>query len=267
MGCVTASCVADAGYQTIGLDPDGSVIAGLNGGRAPLFEPELDDLIQRGMERANLTFTTDFSSAQSCDLVWVAFDTPVDDNDLADSGFVISAVERVFPYLKDDAVLLISSQLPVGTTRAVAEAFHAQYPQKTCHFAYSPENLRLGKAIEVFKNAERIVVGSESERVRQLLQPILDNFTQQVVWVSVNPPRWSSTASMRSLRTCVTFANETRVDLRTGWGGRRRGRTCVAARAPHRPARLHQAGRSLRRRHPGARYPFPQMTDCGPRKA
>jgi len=208
LGCVTAACIADAGYQTIGIDPDRSVIAGLKIGRAPLFEPGLDDLIRRGMERSNLAFTSDLSAAASCDLVWVTLDTPVDDNDVADTGFVISAIESVSRYLKDEAVLLISSQLPVGSTRAVAKAFGARYPQKICHFAYSPENLRLGKAIEIFKNSERIIVGCERERVRQLLQPVLDNFTHQVVWLSIESAEMVKHGVNAFLATCVTFANE-----------------------------------------------------------
>ena len=208
LGCVTAACIADAGYQTIGIDPSDTVVAGLKLGRAPLFEPGLDDLIQRGVKRSLLAFTSDISAVASCDLVWVTLDTPVDDNDVADTGFVVSVIESAFPYLKDDAVLLISSQLPVGSTRSVATAFHARYPKKVCHFAYSPENLRLGNAIEIFKNAERIVVGCETEWVRELLQPILDNFTSQVVWISIESAEMVKHGVNAFLATSVTFANE-----------------------------------------------------------
>ena len=208
LGCVTAACVADADYLTVGIDSDSSVIAGLKSGHAPLSEPGLDDLIQRGVERSRLAFTSDLSAVESCDLVWVTIDTPVDDNDVADPGFVFSAIESVFPYLKDEAVLLISSQLPVGSTRALAKALREQYPRKNCHFAYSPENLRLGKAIEIFKNAERIVVGCENEKVRKLLQPILDNFTPQVMWLSFESSEMVKHGVNAFLATCITFTNE-----------------------------------------------------------
>jgi UDPglucose 6-dehydrogenase len=208
LGCVTAACVAEAGYQTIGIDADYRVIADLQVGRAPLFEPELDDLIKRDMDCSLLSFSGDFSAAKSCDLVWVTLDTPVDDNDVANTGLVVAAIERVFPYLKDDAVLLISSQLPVGSTRALAKTFRMRYPERNCHFAYSPENLRLGKAIEIFKNSERIIVGCESERVRQLLGPLLYNFTRQVVWLSIESAEMVKHGVNAFLATCVTFANE-----------------------------------------------------------
>ena len=185
LGCVTAACIADAGYPTIGIDTDLAVIASLQEGRAPLFEPYLDDLIRRGIDRRNLTFSSSLSVAAECDLVWVTIDTPVDDNDVANTEFVRAAIEMVFPHLKDGAVLLISSQLPVGSTRAIMKAFSTRYPQKACHFAYSPENLQLGKAIESFKSSERIIVGCENDRVRQILQPLLQKFTQQLVWLSI----------------------------------------------------------------------------------
>ena len=208
LGCVTAACVADAGYRTIGIDLDPSVIANLQEGRAPLFEPGLNELIGRDLSRGKLTFSSDPAAVGECDLVWIALDTPVDDNDVADSGVVRALAEKLFPYLKDDAVVLISSQLPVGSTRAIAKAFSARYPQKGCHFAYSPENLRLGKAIDVFKHSERIIVGCENEHVRVLLQPLLDNFTPQVLWLSIESAEMVKHGVNAFLATSVTFANE-----------------------------------------------------------
>ena len=166
LGCVTAACIADAGYRTIGIDPDPSAIAGLKQGRAPLLEPGLDDLIRRGMEQSKPDLSDDLSAAASCDLVWVTLDTPVDDNDVADTAFVTSAIESLFPHLKEDAVLFISSQLPVGSTRALAKAFQRPISAKACHFAYSPENLRLGKAISRFQK-----FGAHHCRLRQRTGP------------------------------------------------------------------------------------------------
>ncbi len=208
LGCVTAACVAEAGYRTIGVDSDASVVADLQQGRAPLFEPGLDELINKDIERGTLSFSIDVDNASACDLVWVTLDTPVDDNDVAQTHVVYNEIESVFPHLRDGAVLLISSQLPVGSTRAMARAFVARYPQKKCHFAYSPENLRLGKAIEIFKNSERIIVGCEDERARQVLQPILERFTQNILWLSIESAEMVKHGVNAFLATCVTFANE-----------------------------------------------------------
>jgi UDPglucose 6-dehydrogenase len=208
LGCVTAACLADAGFNTIGIDADPACIAGLKDGRAPLFEPGLDNLIRRGMEREHLAFSNDLEDIASCDLLWVTLDTPVDDNDAAATDVVYAAIESTFPYIKDGAILLISSQLPVGSTRAVEKSFCARFARKGCHFAYSPENLRLGKAIDSFKNSERIVVGCESYRVKEFLEPILGKFTSQLLWLSIESAEMVKHGVNAFLATCVTFANE-----------------------------------------------------------
>ena len=208
LGCVTAACLADAGYATLGLDPDASVIAKLKRGEAPLFEPGLNALIAEGIAGSRLSFSSDPAVVADCDLIWVSFDTPVDDDDIADVEFVAQAVHSLFPHIRDNAVVLISSQLPVGSTRALARAFASEQPGKACHFAYSPENLRLGKAIEIFTKAERIIVGSDHPRAREVLQPVLANFTETVLWMSIESAEMVKHAVNAFLATSVTFANE-----------------------------------------------------------
>jgi UDPglucose 6-dehydrogenase len=208
LGCVTAACLAGAGFQTVGIDADVDCVVGLKGGRAPLFEPGLDDLIRQGMDSGRLAFSSDVKNVASRDLVWVALDTPVDDADVANTEVVYSAIETAFPYLKDGAVLLISSQLPAGTTRMFEKSLRSRFPQKVCHFAYSPENLRLGKAIESFKNSERIVVGCHNYLVKERLEPILGKFTPQVLWLSIESAEMVKHGVNAFLATCVTFANE-----------------------------------------------------------
>src|SRR4029077_15555904 len=112
----------DAGYRTVGLDLDAKRVGELKAGRPPLFEPGLDALIAKGIASSLLSFSSDVAALADCDLVWIAIDTPVDDEDRADVAFVTGAVERLFAHLKDDTVLLISSQLPAGTARQVAQA-------------------------------------------------------------------------------------------------------------------------------------------------
>jgi UDPglucose 6-dehydrogenase len=208
LGCVTAACLADAGYRTVGLDLDAKRVSELKAGRPPLFEPGLDSLIAKGIASSLLNFSSDIAGLAECDLVWVAIDTPVDDEDRADVAFVTDTVEGLFVHLKDDAVLLISSQLPAGTTRHIAQAFSAQCPGKRCHFTYSPENLRLGNAIEIFKASERIIVGYDDEAARQRLEPLLGSFTGNIVWMSIESAEMVKHGLNAFLATSVVFANE-----------------------------------------------------------
>src|SRR5258707_9143111 len=142
LGTVTAACLASRGIATVGLAETPEAAAELNAGKAPLFEPGLDDLIGQGLKSGALTFTQDIAGAvSSADLIWVSFDTPVDDDDVADVGHVLDRVRLTFPYLKDGAVVLISSQVPVGSTARLERDSEAAAKRGKVSFCHSPENL------------------------------------------------------------------------------------------------------------------------------
>jgi UDPglucose 6-dehydrogenase len=193
----------------IGLDFDPGVVGRLQAGQPPLFEPDLEDLLKRGLAQGCLSFTADAAEAvRKAEVVWVAYDTPVDEDDRADVGFVMERVTRLFPHLSAGTLVLISSQLPVGTTRRLEGMYKAAYPHKPVSFAYSPENLRLGKAIGAFTRPERVVVGTrseaDSERVALLFRP----FTERIEPMSVESAEMTKHALNAFLATSVAFINE-----------------------------------------------------------
>src|SRR5262245_35968798 len=144
LGCVTAACAARH-FQVTGLDFDPENVARLSQGRAPLFEPQLDDAIAQGLQSGRLRFTSDPAAAcAGADLLWVTLDTPVNDQDEAQLEEVFALLERTLPHLYPGALVLVSSQVPVGTCAWLEH----NYPR--LDFACAPENLRLGKAIECF---------------------------------------------------------------------------------------------------------------------
>ena len=115
LGTVTAACLASGGHQVTGLDFDETVISNLRNGRPPLFEPGLEDLVQKGLASRMLDFSTQPEQAvQNARVIWIAYDTPVDEEDNADVEYVVERVSRLFPYLESGQELLISSQVPVG---------------------------------------------------------------------------------------------------------------------------------------------------------
>lgn len=209
LGTVTAACLASRGHEVVGLDPDAGTVERLQAGRPPLFEPGLDELIGQGLKQGTLTFTTDARRAVgAAEILWVAFDTPVDDEDRADVEHVVRRVEETFPHLAAGSLVLISSQLPVGTTRRLEQAYASAFPDNSVTFAYSPENLRLGKAIAVFTNPDRVVVGvrvpSDQDRVAAVLRP----FTDRIEWMSIESAEMTKHALNAFLAVSVTFANE-----------------------------------------------------------
>jgi UDPglucose 6-dehydrogenase len=209
LGTVTAACLAQAGFTVAGLDEGVDTIAKLSKGVPPLFEPGLEALILQGLQAGHLSFTTDARVAVSdADVVWVAFDTPVDDEDRADARFVTERVRALFPSLKPGAVVLVSSQLPVGSTAELERALGQNRPASKVAFAYSPENLRLGKAIDVFTHPERIIVGVRDAAARTVLTRLLHPFCVNLIWTSVESAEMVKHALNAFLATCVTFTNE-----------------------------------------------------------
>src|SRR6266478_6184799 len=209
LGSVTAACLASRGIATVGLAETLEAAAELNARKAPLFEPGLDDLIGQGLKSGALIFTQDIAGAvSSADLIWVSFDTPVDDDDVADVGHVLDRVRLTFPYLKDGAVVLVSSQVPVGSTALLEHDFEAVAKGRKVSFAYSPENLRLGDAIRVFTEPERIVIGIRSDDARKVIEPVLKPFCDILLWTRVESAEMVKHALNSYLATCVTFTNE-----------------------------------------------------------
>jgi len=208
LGSVTAACLADAGHQVVGIDPNYATIKSLNNNKAPVFEPGLDELIAKGRIANKLIFSSDPQAVELADVLWITIDTPVDDQDIADVAAVTNEVEALFPHLQKDALVLISSQVPVGTTRQLIAKCAASFPDKNISFAVSPENLRLGKAIQVFTQPDRIIVGlntpSDKSRIEALFKPITD----KIVWMSIESAEMTKHALNAFLATSVVFINE-----------------------------------------------------------
>ncbi len=208
LGTVTAACVADAGFPTIGVDDDPKVIAKLNAGEPPLYEPGLAELVQQGLSSGRLAFTTDAAALATADIVWICHDTPVDEDDRADVDAVVRRIEAIFPRLKDSAVVLVSAQLPVGTVARLETSFAAQANGRRVDFACSPENLRLGRALEIFRNPGRIVIGIRHEHTRDELVPLLSKFSQNLIWMSIESAEMVKHALNAFLALSITFTNE-----------------------------------------------------------
>src|SRR5262249_8754354 len=150
-------------------DPDAGTVAELHQGRPPVAEPGLPELVRRGLDSGRLSFTDDPAAVAGAAVVWVTFDTPVAEDDHADVDFVLDHVAALFPHLSDDALVVLSSQLPVGSAAALEARYRADCPGGTVRFACVPENLRLGKAVEVFTRADRYVAGVRTEQDQRTL--------------------------------------------------------------------------------------------------
>jgi UDPglucose 6-dehydrogenase len=209
LGSVTAACLADAGFMTVGLEDDPIAAKSLADGEPPLFESGLEDLFQSGLASGKLSFTADAKAAVGgAEVVWITFDTPVDDEDQADVPYVMARVTSLFPHLQDGALVLVSSQMPVGSLRQLEEAFVPVANGRRIIFAYSPENLRLGKAIQIFRHPERVIVGVRGDEGKAILTALFAPFSDAIIWTGIEAAELSKHAINAFLATCVTFINE-----------------------------------------------------------
>ncbi|HXW28325.1 MAG TPA: nucleotide sugar dehydrogenase [Xanthobacteraceae bacterium] len=208
LGSVTAACLAAADIATVAVDADPQVVAGLNRGEPPLFEPQLAELVREGMERGTLVFSSELAALAAVDIVWVCHDAPVDEEDRADVARVVGQIEAVFPHLRDGAVVLVSAQLPVGTVAALECAFARCAGRRTVDFACSPENLRLGRAIHAFRNPGRIVIGVRNDRARRTLTPLLARLCDTLIWTKVESAEMAKHALNAFLASAITLTNE-----------------------------------------------------------
>ncbi|HYV43803.1 MAG TPA: nucleotide sugar dehydrogenase [Myxococcaceae bacterium] len=207
LGSVTAACLASVGHEVVGLDFDAETVLGLRAGDPPISEPGLADLVRAGLESGRLRFAASPEELPAdVELLWVAYDTPVNEDDVADVEWVVAQVARALPALPAGATVLVSSQLPVGSIRRLEAV--AAAGGRAVTFASSPENLRLGKALGVFLQPDRVVVGVRGEGDRKRISALLRPITERIEWMSVESAEMTKHAINAFLATSVVFANE-----------------------------------------------------------
>ena len=205
LGCTVAACLAATGARVVATDPDRAVVASLRDARLPVEEPGLADLVRAGLASGTLAFDADGDNAVAgADVVWVTFDTPVNDRDEANADWVRGEVERLLPAVATNAVVLVSSQVPVGFTRALERAAHPP----GVRFAYSPENVRLGAAIESFRAPARTVVGTATGEPDPAVAALLAPFGGPLLWMSLESAEMAKHALNAFLATSIAFTNE-----------------------------------------------------------
>lgn len=209
LGTVAAGCLAKSGHNVVGVDENAQRVGSLQEGRAPLFEPGLDDLLSEGIESGRLRFTTDASNVvPQADVAVVAYDTLVTDRDEADVSQILSAIRKITPWLKHSSLLLIHSQVPVGTCRTIRNEVRAIHPDGGCEVAYVPENLRLGQAINRFLNPDMLVVGAEDPSAFEMFDAFFAGIAAPRVKTNLETAEMAKHAINAFLGASISFGNE-----------------------------------------------------------
>jgi UDPglucose 6-dehydrogenase len=213
VGLVSAACLSEFGHHVVCVDKDGGKIADLNGGRIPIFEPGLDELVAANVKAHRLSFASALPDAvQGAEAVFIAVGTPSRRGDgHADLSFVFAAAEEIAGALASYAVVVTKSTVPVGTSRRVEEIILRRRPKGEFDVASNPEFLREGSAISDFVRPDRVVVGCDTERARGVLRevyrPLYLNETP-ILFTARETAELIKYAANAFLATKITFINE-----------------------------------------------------------
>lgn len=216
VGLVSGTCFAEMGNRVTCVDIDQKKIDMLRQGQVPIYEPGLDDLVKRNMEYGRLAFTTDLTEVlDSVDIVFSAVGTPPDEDGSADLQYVLAVARQFGRHINKYTILVTKSTVPVGTARKVKEAILEELDRRGVNVPFdvasNPEFLKEGAAIKDFMSPDRVVVGTESERAREVMgrlyQPFLiQNF--RVIFMDIPSAEMTKYAANAMLATRISFMND-----------------------------------------------------------
>ena len=178
VGLVSGACLADFGNKVICMDNDQEKINALKQGIIPIYEPCLKDLVQKGVASSRLSFTTSLEEAvASSEVIFIAVGTPPQDDGSADLQYVENVARGIAPFITSYKVIVDKSTVPVGTARNVSSWIKDEAKKKGITIAdfdvvSNPEFLREGSAILDFTHPDRVVIGSESEKARDIMKDV-----------------------------------------------------------------------------------------------
>ncbi len=213
VGLVSGACFSEFGIDVVCYDPDANKIARLQKGEIPIFEPGLDDLVKKNVAAGRLSFTTNPKQAiEGAEAVFIAVGTPSRRGDgHADLSYVYGAAMDIAGHLKDYAVVVTKSTVPVGTGRQVERIIRAARPELAFDVASNPEFLREGSAISDFMRPDRVVIGTESERAQKVMRQLyraLFLIETPILFTSLETSELIKYAANTFLATKITFINE-----------------------------------------------------------
>ena len=211
VGLVVGACLAETGNDVVCADIDAQKIGMLRENQIPIFEPGLQDLVERNQTQRRLSFTVDVGAAVAgAEVVFIAVGTPPDGNGSADLRRVLEVAEAVGRHMTRELVVVTKSTVPVGTAVKVQAAVErwAKYP---FHMCSNPEFLKEGAAVDDFLRPDRVVLGVESDHARSVMTELYSPFVRTgrpIIFMSIASAEMTKYAANAMLATRISFMNE-----------------------------------------------------------
>ena len=216
VGLVTGACLADVGIQVTCVDIDQKKIDGLENGIMPIYEPGLKDIVIRNHAKGRLHFSTNLGEAiKGSGAAFIAVGTPPWEDGSADLKYVLGVAQEIGQTMDDYLVVITKSTVPVGTAEKVRGAVASALDKRSASFSFdvasNPEFLKEGAAIEDFMKPDRIVVGIDSERAREMMARVYRPFTlngHPVIFMDIPSAEMTKYAANAMLATKISFMND-----------------------------------------------------------
>ncbi|MGO4998489.1 UDP-glucose dehydrogenase family protein [Oceanisphaera sp. W20_SRM_FM3] len=216
VGLVAAACFADVGHQVLCMDVDVKRIQALRNGEVPIFEPGLQELIAHNSEAGRLQFSDDVEQAvHFATLQFIAVGTPPDEDGSADLNYVLQVANSIGSYMQSPKVIVNKSTVPVGTADKVSAAITEQLQSRALDQSFdvcsNPEFMKEGAAIEDFTRGPRIIVGTDSEWVKNVMRECYAPYNRhrdKLMFMQVRAAELTKYAANAMLATKISFMNE-----------------------------------------------------------
>lgn len=211
VGLVTGVCFADSGVDVICVDNNKSKIDMLNRGEIPIFEPGVEEMLNRPSTKKKITFTTELALAvEQAEVIFLALPTPEGEDGSADLSYVINVASAIGTLMKGYKVIVNKSTVPVGTADKVREVIAVSYKGEF-DVVSNPEFLREGTSVADFQNPERIVIGTGSPKAKKIMEELYASFASDhapIVFMDERSAEVTKYAANSFLATKITFMNE-----------------------------------------------------------
>lgn len=212
VGLVSGTCFAETGNNVTCVDIDEEKIIKMKSGQVPIYEPGLETIFLRNIVQKRLKFTTSLEEGiQDSDIIFLALPTPPDEDGSADLKYVLKVAEDLSAIIKKYVVIVDKSTVPIGTADKVSEVLSAKLDPNLFDVVSNPEFLREGVAVQDFLKPERVVVGSDSEKARDIMYRLYEPFVRQgnpIIFMDVKSAEMTKYAANAFLATKITFMNE-----------------------------------------------------------
>lgn len=215
VGLVTGACFAEMGYHVLCLDIDSEKIEGLEKGDIPIYEPGLEELVDRNRREKRLSFTTDYKDISSSDVIFLALPTPSKEDGSCNLDFIKEAAQSISKNLKNYAVVVNKSTVPVGSASMVYEIIRKGLKERGISISFdvvsNPEFLKEGNAIRDCMKPDRIIIGTDSKKASIIMRNLYAPFMidrDKIIEMDIPSAEMTKYAANAMLATRISFMNE-----------------------------------------------------------